>query len=294
MISRITKFFTNEWIIINAIMVNSVLLFLMGYDNFHNDPYISILDHGFTLFFVLEMSVKIGLYGWRNYIKDGWNKFDFILVAISIPSLFELFITIPDVSFLLVFRLLRVLRILRFMRFIPNITKMFSGIARAIRTSAFIFAVLIIYNVLIAVLSSYLFKKDAPEYFGNPSIALYSIFQVFTLEGWNEIPSAVIEGIESRRAEELLGEATETASIDPATESMSQPPAAGASGKSVFTRFFFFFVVLTGGIFGMSIMNAIFVDEMTMDNNDHLEEKIDDLNEKVAQLMAKLDEKSDA
>jgi voltage-gated sodium channel len=43
------------------------------------------------------------------------------------------------------------------------------------------------------------------------------------------------------------------------------------------TRFYFILVVLSGGIFGMSLANAVFVDEMTSDNNEDLENKIDNL-----------------
>ena len=50
------------------------------------------------------------------------------------------------------------------------------------------------------------------------------------------------------------------------------------------TRFYFVIVVLIGGIFGMSLANAIFVDEMTMDNNQDLEKKIDDLFEELREL----------
>ncbi len=44
------------------------------------------------------------------------------------------------------------------------------------------------------------------------------------------------------------------------------------------------FVVLLGGIFGMSLANAVFVDEMTMDNNEVLEDKIDDLTTELKEL----------
>lgn len=255
MISTIVRIFTTEWVIITVILLNSILLFIMGYEQFHHDPFIMLFDHAFTIFFILEVIVKTGLNGWKRYVSDPWNRFDFALVAISIPSLFELLITIPDMSYLLVFRLLRVMRILRFMRFIPNISKMFAGIVRAFRASIFIFVALVIYNILLAILSSHLFHEEAPEFFANPSIALYSIFQIFTLEGWNEIPSTII------------------ANSEPGTL------------KPVLTRLFFFVTVLTGGIFGMSIMNAIFVDEMVMDNNDELEAKVDELNKKVDRLL---------
>jgi voltage-gated sodium channel len=260
MISAILRVFLNEWIIVAAILINSVLLFLMGYDQFHHSPVLLGADTFFTIFFLCEILVKVGYNGWKNYISQAWNKLDFILVAISLPSLLEAFMTFPDISYLLVFRLLRVMRILRFMRFIPNIGKMFAGIARAFRASAFIFVALFLYNVLLAVLSSYLFRHEAPELFGDPMLSLYSIFQIFTLEGWNEIPSTIIEN--------------------------SDPE----SWKPGLTRFYFFLVVITGGIFGFSIVNAIFVDEMVMDNNDDLEAKVDALNAKVDRLLADKDD----
>lgn len=256
MISRIVKIFTNEWLIVAAIVLNSVLLFIMGYDQLHHSRPLAILDHMFTVFFLLEILVKVSFNGWKAYISNKWNRFDFILVAISIPSLFELIIDVPDISYLLVFRLLRVLRILRFMRFIPNISQMIAGIVRAFRASIFVFVAILIYNVLLAVLSSYLFRGLAPDHFGDPAISLFSIFQLFTLEGWNEIPSTII------------------ANADP----NGWIPAL--------TRIFFAFVVLTGGIFGMSIMNAIFVDEMVMDNNNQLEAKVDELSAKIDRLLA--------
>lgn len=257
MISRIVKLFTNEMVIATAIVLNSILLFVMGYEELHGNDFLSLIDHGFTMYFVLEVLVKVGMRGWKPYIKSNWNKFDFFLVVISVPSLFELLVPIPDISYLLVFRLLRVMRILRFMRFIPNISKMLSGIARAFKASIFVLVALVIYNILLAVLSSYLFRNEAPEMFGNPGISLYSIFQVFTLEGWNDIPQQIIANTD-------------------------------VPWKPMLTRIFFFLVVITGGIFGMSIVNAIFVDEMVMDNNEGLEDKVDQLNKKVDLLLEEL------
>lgn len=254
----------NEWLIVAAIILNSLLIFLMGFEQLREDPYMSLFDHVFTIFFILEIVVKVAFNGWRSYINNTWNKFDFVLVAISIPSLFELIIHIPDISYLLVFRLLRVLRILRFMRFIPNIGDMIRGIIRAFRASIFVFIAIFIYNVLLAVLSSHLFRDAAPEFFSNPVISLYSVFQVFTLEGWNEIPSSIV------------------ANMDP------------DSFKVPLTRVFFVFIVLTGGIFGMSIVNAIFVDEMISDNNDDLENKIQELTAKIDILIEDKNSKTDS
>lgn len=250
------KIFLNEWVIVTAVLANAVVLFMLGFEGLRHSDWLLFIDHMFTFFFIGEVFVKATKLGWGKYIGDSWNKFDFILVAISVPSIFEVFLEVPDVSYLLALRLLRVFRILRFMRFIPNISKMFSGIQRAFRASVFIFAALFIYNVLLAVIGSYIFREQAPEFFGNPFLAMYSIFQIFTLEGWNEFPATIVQN--------------------------SDP----GSFMPVVARIFFLLVVLTGSILGFSIVNAIFVDEMTMDNNDALEAKVDLLMKKVDLIMS--------
>ena len=57
------------------------------------------------------------------------------------------------------------------------------------------------------------------------------------------------------------------------------------------TRFYFGIIVLLGGVFGMSLANAVFVDEMTMDNNNQLESKIDGLEAQIRELKELLKEK---
>lgn len=255
-LSLFKKAFLNEWFIITAIIGNSIVLFLMGFQEFKGMNVLYTLDHFFTFYFILEVIVKVYSMGWRTYIIDRGNQFDFVLVVISMPSIFEIFVQLPDMSYLLVFRLLRVLRMLRFMRFIPNIHHMMEGIQRAFKASAFVFAALLVYNVLLAILSTYIFQAEDPYHFGDPFRSLYTIFQMFTLEGWHEIPQAI--------------------------EANAEP----GSWKAPFSRLFFLLVVMTGGIFGFSIVNAIFVDEMIMDNNDELEEKVDRLNEKIDRLLA--------
>lgn len=247
--------FLNEWFVITAILGNSIVLFVMGFQEYERMNILYALDHSFTIFFILEVIVKVYSMGWKKYIGNKGNQFDFVLVMISMPSIFEIFLQLPDMSYLLVFRLLRVLRMLRFMRFIPNIQQMMAGIQRAFKASAFVFAALLTYNVLLAILSTYIFHGEDPYHFGDPFRSLYTIFQMFTLEGWHEIPQAI--------------------------EANAEP----GSWKIPFARLFFLMVVMTGGIFGFSIVNAIFVDEMVMDNNDDLEAKVDNLNEKIDRLL---------
>ena len=45
--------------------------------------------------------------------------------------------------------------------------------------------------------------------------------------------------------------------------------------------------MLTGGIFGLSLVNSIFVDSMVSDNNDELIEKVNNLDKKITDLLTK-------
>jgi voltage-gated sodium channel len=255
----VKNIFLTESVIAGVIIANSIILFVMGFDEVNDDRVLQFIDHSFTIFFIFEVLIKVEDRSWKGYIEKAGNKFDFFLVAISVPSLIEVFVTIPDLSYLLAFRLLRVLRILRFLRFIPNLNKMLEGIRRAFKASVFVMIALLIYNVLLAILSNHLFKDYAPDYFGNPFTSLFSIFQIFSIEGWNDIVSAVTSNPEI------------------------------APWFSAFAKIYFVIVVLTGGMLGFSMVNAIFVDEMTMDNTKELEDKIDSLNRKVDRLLSDRD-----
>ena len=91
----------------------------------------------------------------------------------------------------------------------------------------------------------------------DPIHSLYSIFKIFTVEGWFEIP------------EKITANYTDI--------------------QAFFTYIYFIFVVLTGGIFGLSLVNSIFVDSMISDNNDEIEKKIDILDTKINELLKNIE-----
>ena len=241
----------------SAILLNALVLFALSFAAMEGELLLVLIDDFFILFFIVEAAVKIRTYGWRHYIGRAWNRFDFLLLLLSLPALFGRFTPLPDVSFLLVFRLARLIRLLRFLHFVPNVGSILQGLARALRASVFVLLILFVFNFILSMFTCHLYADTAPEYFGNPIISSYTIFQLFTMEGWNEIPAVIAARTE-------------------------QPLLAGLS------RFYFVIIVLFGGVFGLSLANAIFVDEMLVDNNDELEAKIDRLQEQVAELTALL------
>ncbi len=258
--------FLNEKIILSAIILNALVIFLLAFPSLKMHPGLIHFDNLFVLYFTIEAIIKIRDRGFKQYIRINWNKFDFLIVVFSLPLLLESFIPIAhSASIITIFRLFRLLRVIRFFRFVPNLNHILVGLARAFRASVFVFVVLIFLNFIFSVLTTYIFSHHLPEYFGDPIISSFTIFQMFTLEGWNEIPAAI------------------SAKTDLSVIQINM------------ARLYFSAVVLLGGIFGMSIANAIFVDEMTMDNNAQLETKIDKLQDQIDRLeqflMAQNDEK---
>ncbi|MCH2082540.1 MAG: ion transporter [Saprospiraceae bacterium] len=241
-----------------AILINAMVIFLMYFPTLEGNIYLEVVDRIIIFFFFVEACVKLKVLSPRGYFKSNWNRFDFFIVVASLPSLFVPLFHIPDTSLLIILRLLRLIRLVRFIRFVPHLGKIIAGLGRALQASLFVILALFLLNFLLALFTCHFYADIAPEFFGNPLIASYSIFQLFTVEGWNEIPSIISERL---------------------------PKGDWQSDLFIgITRFYFAIIVLIGGIFGMSLANAVFVDEMTMDNNVVLEEKIDALQEQINHL----------
>ncbi len=229
-----------------AILLNAAIIFFLYFPNAKGHEILVHIDHFFVVLFLIEAIVKLVVYKPKRYFANNWNWFDFIIVIVSLPSLFIAYLPLPDTSSLLLLRVFRLVRLFRFMAFVPHLSMILSGLGRALRASVFVLIVLLFLDLILAILTCHFYQDIAPEYFGDPLIAAYTVFQLFTVEGWNEVADVIAD---NSTGEYTIG----------------------------FSRFFFVLIVLIGGIFGMSLANAVFVDEMTMDNNKELEEKIDQL-----------------
>ncbi|MCI4668961.1 MAG: ion transporter [Bacteroidia bacterium] len=253
------RLFTEDRIVAFVIMLNAIVLFILSYEQYIHNRLLSTLDAIFLFYFLMEAIIKIRLMGWRKYISSGWNKFDFAIVILSLPSVILLFMeNMPDFAVIFVFRIVRVLRFFKFIKFIPNIDELVAGIRRALKASVFVLLAFFVYCFIVSLISCRLFQHISPEMFGDPIRSLYNVFKVFTIEGWFEVPEAIIAQAEMNEV------------------------------NSFFTIGYFILIVISGGIFGLSIVNAIFVEEMVRDNNDDLIVKIEAMDEKMNHIMKML------
>ena len=247
----IANLLCNERFIFYAIVLNTIVMFLGGF--WTGNIWFEVSDALFTLLFLAEAAVKISRWGWKSYWSRGWNRFDFIVLMIALPSLVSPFMTASvATSSILALRALRLLKAFRMVRFIPNISKLLKGLKLAFRASLFVLVAFAILLLVVSILTSTIFGRVSPEYFGNPGISLYSIFRLFSIEGWYELPDTI---------------------------------AANASSSwGIFARCYFSVLMFLGGIIGISLINSIFVDSMAEDNNDEVLERLKHIEDTLNQM----------
>lgn len=253
----VRRLFLNNTIILWLIALNALIIFLQGFlqaESIEN-KLLDTADHILTLMFLIEALVKLRAWGIRSYFADGWNVFDFILIVMALPSLIFWLtsVQVVQMDFLLALRVLRIFKFFRVLRFIPNVEHLILGVLRALRSSILVVFAFVIFNFIFAILSFYFFSHLAPEYFGNPLLAFYSTFKIFTVEGWYEVPDLIAERSDS-------------------------------VWLSVAARIYFVLMLFGGGIFGLSLINSIFVESMMSDSNKDLEIKVDELRNEIKKL----------
>lgn len=135
-----------------------------------------LLDKIALAIFVVEIILKFIALDVR-FFKDSWNVFDFLVVAIAL---------VPSAGPLSVLRSLRVLRALRLINRMPQLKRIVSAMIQAIPGITSIAALMVIIFYVGAVMSTVLFGKEFPDWFGTVGRSLYSLFQIMTLEGWSD------------------------------------------------------------------------------------------------------------
>ena len=193
------------------------------------------LDVAFTIFFIIEMIIKIKYFG-KTFFKDKECVFDLSIVVISTIPLFGLF----SLDWIQVMRLTRIFKSLRLFELIPNYKKLLINFRLVIRSCIGILVGLSILIFLLSIILSSLYGSIVPEYFRNPLESIYSVFRLFSIEGWYDI---------AEHSSYIMG---------------------------YLSKFFLSGIVLVFGIFGMGFVSSMFIDA---DNNDEVLQRLSKLEE---------------
>jgi voltage-gated sodium channel len=173
-----------EGFIISIILISAIFVGFRTYDEVF-DPqiflYISYLDYVVTIIFVIEIVIRmIAEKSLLDFFRSSWNVFDFVIVAISL-------IPIESLDSILLARLVRVFRLLRLVSFIPQFRILIESFIVAIPRVGYILLFMFVEFYIFAAIGSILFSEISPMHWGNVGLAMLTLFQTATLEGWPDL-----------------------------------------------------------------------------------------------------------
>lgn len=170
--------------IVAVILVNAAVL---GFETSKDamaaaGPFLKAVDKTCLVIFCLEIGARLLAYRWAFW-RSGWNIFDFAVVAVAL---------VPGAGPWAVLRSLRVLRVMRLLTVIPSLRKVVAAFLHAIPGLGGVLLLMSVFLYTSAVLAVNLFGAQFPQWFGTLGGALFSLFQILTLEGWADMAREVM------------------------------------------------------------------------------------------------------
>ena len=144
---------------------------------------LAVLDRAILWVFVIEIVIRLGVFGPWRFFRDPWSVFDFLVIGVAL---------LPASGSLSALRALRVLRVLRLVSVMPSLRAVVDALLRALPSMASVAALLALVLYVGAVIATKLFGATYPERFGDLGNSLLTMFQILTLEGWPDIMRDVL------------------------------------------------------------------------------------------------------
>ena len=135
---------------------------------------------------MLELLIRmIGAKSLRNYLRDGWNLFDLIIVVLSLIPFDLLFAGGGGLGqAVLALRVFRMIRVMRLIQGRPQLRRIIDTVFKTIPVIIDIAILLVIILYIYSVIGSFLFKGDDWQ---NVFSSMLVMFSVLVVDGWNEI-----------------------------------------------------------------------------------------------------------
>lgn len=190
--SKIKKFVENQVFqnfILGVIVFNCVLMGLQtsAVLTAKCGDLLNLLDNICLGIFIVELGLKIIAYN-KNFLKDGWNIFDTIIVLMSLFSSMAFLSSLRIFRIFRVFRSLKALKSFRGFRMISSLKKLqviIMAIVKSLPSIAWTGGLLLLVYYIFALMGVSFFGAAFPEWFGDLGKTMYTLFQVMTLESWS-------------------------------------------------------------------------------------------------------------
>ena len=176
-----------EYFIIAVILANAVLLGLGTSSRIERDygDWLYLGNRVALGIFVAEAVLKMVALAPRShrYFASGWNVFDFAVIVFSfVPATAE---------FAMISRLARLLRVVRLITMVKDLRIIVAGLVRAIPSVGHVMVLMSIVVYIYAIMGYHLFSEHDPEHWGSLGLAMLTLFEMITLEGWVDVMGAV-------------------------------------------------------------------------------------------------------
>jgi voltage-gated sodium channel len=147
-------------------------------------PALIAIDQIILWIFVVEIVIRLAVFGPARFFRDPWSVFDFVVIGIAL---------LPATGALSALRALRVLRVLRLVSVMPSLRAVVDALLRAMPAMGSVAGLLLLVLYVGAVIATRLFGTTDPERFGDLGSSLLTMFQILTLEGWPDIMRETLE-----------------------------------------------------------------------------------------------------
>lgn len=181
-----SHFFQN--LILAVIIINSIVLGLQTVPSLTQGTagdILSVIDYICLGIFIVEMLFKMIAYRFFGYFKRGWNWFDFIIIILSVASGLPVFSSARILRVFRVFRSLKGLRGFKMVSALKPLQVIIGAIGKSLPGITWTAGLLLIIYYIFSIIGVTQFGEVFPDWFGNIPKAMYTLFQVMTLESWS-------------------------------------------------------------------------------------------------------------
>ena len=164
--------------------------FNIGASTYENAPkwvsaYLGLADTLVTVFFAIEIAIRfIGEERKRRFLRDPWNLFDTLIVAISLMPA-------QQAGSVLLLRLIRIFRVLRLVSVVPELRRMIEALIGSLKRGVYVLLLMFIAIYIYAAFGAVLFADIDPGRWEDIGAAAITLTQVMTLSSWEDVMNPI-------------------------------------------------------------------------------------------------------
>lgn len=166
-----------DFFIMSIILADALVLGLLSSGwkvSLYYEQGLFLLDRLFMAIFIVEMLMKIYAEG-KSFFKNGWNVFDFVIIAVS---------SVPLTSAFIILRTFRLFRLFKYIHHFSKLNDIISVFIAMLPVFASFIAVFVVFLYVFAIIAVNLYGDIFGE-FSTLGRAMAVSLNTFAMDGWS-------------------------------------------------------------------------------------------------------------